>query len=392
MARDESGTTPPDDPPQPGRASVPQGLATAAAFAGRLLVIGAAVAVLAWLARTLTLVVVPVLVGILLAGAFQPPVAWAVRKGMPRWAAALVAVLTFLSAVVVVATVVGVRIADQVPQLTEQLTTAVEQAEQRLGITLPEPPGADDGGQGGEAADASGSEPSDAGSSDAPRAGDGAGATDRVESAGDEGETAASALRSAFEILAASFLMLALAFLFIKDGEAMWRWIVTKVDDEHRATVDAAGRSAWATTGAYVRGLTVVALFDAVGVGLGLLVLGVPLVLTLAALQFVLSYIPTFGALIAGAAAVVVAFVSGGLVTAALTLALVILVQQIGNDVIEPWIMGRSLSLHPAVVLVAVAAGGVLWGPPGAFLAVPLVAAGSAAGHAVWERRVDTRS
>lgn len=367
MARDESGSTPSGDRPSPAR--VPRGLATAAAFAGRLLVIAAAVAVVAWLARTLTLVVVPVLVGILLAGAFEPPVTWAVRKGMPRWAAALVAVLTFLSAVIVVATVVGVRIADEVPQLTEQLANAVGQAEERLGIALPDPPGAGEGQEEQETT---------------------AGGTSG--GVGEQTDGTASTLRRGFEVLAASFLMLALAFLFIKDGAALWQWIVAKVDPRHRDTVDIAGREAWATTGAYVRGLTVVALFDAFGVGLGLLVLGVPLVLSLAALQFVLSYIPTFGALIAGAAAVVVAFVSDGLVTAGLTLALVVLVQQIGNDVIEPWIMGRALALHPAVVLVAVASGGVLWGPPGAFLAVPLVAAGAAAGHVVWERRLEDGS
>ena len=301
-------------------------------------------------------------------------------------------------------TAVGVRINEEVPELTGQLSTAVLRVEQRLGIPLPDPPGGEGEQAEGEAGSATGSGTADGRAGQAPGAGtSGAPAGNQTEAAGGQapgGQAiggngtggAGSALMSGFEILAASFLMLALAFLVIKDGDAMWRWVVAKVDGRHRDTVDTAGRAAWATTGAYVRGLTVVALFDAVGVAVGLLVLGVPLVLTLATLQFVLSYIPTFGALIAGAAAVVVAFISGGLLTAALTLALVVLVQQIGNDVIEPWIMGRTLSLHPAVVLVAVASGGVLWGPPGAFLAVPLVAAGAAAGHVLWERRLDTGS
>ncbi|MDD9204956.1 AI-2E family transporter, partial [Georgenia sp. 10Sc9-8] len=117
------------------------------------------------------------------------------------------------------------------------------------------------------------------------------------------------------------------------------------------------------------------------GIGVGLLLLGVPLALTLALLQFVASYIPTIGAFVTGAVAVAVAFASDGLTTALLVLVLVIVVQQVGNVVIEPYVMGRSLPMNAFMVLAAVTAGGLLWGIAGALLFVPLTAAVAAAGH-----------
>jgi putative heme transporter len=193
------------------------------------------------------------------------------------------------------------------------------------------------------------------------------------------------------EILFGVFLTLALTFLFLKDGAAMWAWLMARVPPDRRATVDAAGRHAWTTTGGYMRGLTIVALFDAVGIGLALLLLGVPLVLTLAVLQFLLSYVPTIGAFVAGAVAVAVALGSEGVLTAAIVAVAAVAVQQIGNDVIEPWVMDRLIGLHPTVVLTAVTAGAVLWGIAGALLFVPLAAALTAGASVFWQRRTAAR-
>jgi predicted PurR-regulated permease PerM len=188
-------------------------------------------------------------------------------------------------------------------------------------------------------------------------------------------------------VLVGAFLTVAFAFLFLTRGPDMWQWLLGKFGGRMREDVDASGRAAWDTVGGYVRGLTIVAVFDTVGIGAGLLLLGIPLALTLAAMQFFASYIPTIGAFVAGAVAVVVAYGSGGPGTAALVLALVVVVQQIGNDVIEPWVMGSRLPLNAAMVLIAVTAGGLLWGIAGALLFVPLAAAGSAAAHELWVRR-----
>lgn len=347
---------------------VPGWLVWAGSVAWRLLVVALALLALAMLARALTPVLVPVLVALLLAGVLAPVVDRLGGRG-PSWLAPLGAVLVVLLVVVGAFASIGLRVSEQLPQLRQDLEGLLGDAAQRFGIEVP--PVLPGGNAGPSGADGGSGDSSDGASS-----GGGAGVGIATE-----------VVRVGTGVLFGFFLTLALTFLFLKDGRTMWAWVLDKVGAQSRDEVDAAGRSAWSTTGSYVRGLTVVALFDAVATGLGLLVLGVPLVATLAALQLVLSYVPTIGAFVAGAAAVLVAYASGGLTTAILVLVLVVVVQQVGNDVIEPWIFGRSIGLHPALVLVVVTAGGVLWGIAGAFLFVPLAAALSAVGHELWTRR-----
>lgn len=333
----------------------------------RLLAAAVLVWLLAELAQKLTVIVVPVAVALLLTAVFQPVVARLDRDRLPDWLVPLGVVLVLLALIVGITLAIGVRIAEQLPQLHEDFSQALSDVEERYSVQLPALPG-------------SGSSESSGGQSTS--GGDGSGGGGGVSAS-----EATSAVRLGAEILFGLFLTLALAFLFLKDGDEMWQWFVGKLGDGVRGDVDVAGRAAWDTLGTYVRGLTVVALFDAVGIGVGLLVLGVPLVLTLAALQFVASYIPTIGAFVAGGIAALVAFGTGGLATAAFVVVIAVVVQQIGNDVIEPWIMGNTLPISPAVVLIAVSVGAILWGIAGALLLVPLIAAASAAGHELWERR-----
>lgn len=345
-------------PDAPDAGGPPPWLRHSAGWVARLLVLALGLLGLALLASRLTFLVLPVAVGLLVAGVFAPVVAWTDRRRVPRWLSCLLVVLGLLAAVVGAGVLIGARVAEQLPQLRDQLGQATDQLSRTLGITLPSP--GDLGGGDGNASGQSGNGP-----------------------LGGSLTEALGVAATTFEVFVAGFLTLAFAFLFLKDGRQMWTWLLQRVPARARDDVGAGGEAAWLTLHTYVRGLTIVAAFDAVGVGLGLLVLGVPLVLTLAALQFVLSYVPTIGALLAGAVAVAVALVSGGLVTAGLVLVLVLLVQQVGNSVIEPWVMGHGLRLHPAVVLGAVTAGGLLWGIPGALLFVPLTAATAAAARAV---------
>ncbi|WP_249523229.1 AI-2E family transporter [Modestobacter marinus] len=330
--------------------AAPAWLVRAAAVGGRLLVLAVLVWLLAGFAVKLTLVLVAVLTGLLLAGVAAPAVGWASRRGVPRWVSAGAAVLLLLVVLVGAGLGLAARIASQLPQLRDALDRVSTQLSERFGTSMPSL-GDVGGGQGG------------------------AGVTELIGPA-----------RTLLEVALGVFLALALAFLFLTSGPGMWRWLLGKFGGTVREDVDAGRGAAWGTVGAYVRGLTLVALFDAVGIGLGLLLLGVPLALTLAALQFVASYIPTIGAFLAGAVAVLVAYGASGLGTAALVLGLVVLVQQIGNDVVEPYVMKNRLPINAAVVLIAVTAGGLLWGLAGALLFVPLVAAVSAAGHEVWTR------
>jgi putative heme transporter len=339
----------------PRRPEIPGWILKGGAVAWRLVAMAAAVIAVAYALRTLTVIVVPIAVALLLAGVLEPLARRLHRDRFPDWLVPLVLVLGVLGLLVAGVAGLGVRLADQLPTLRDEFSSSLQDVEDRFSVQLPDLPGSDSSGSSG-------------------------GTSGRLSDA-------AEIIRLGAEVLFGAFLTLALAFLFLKDGRDMWAWFLGKLDSRNRDEIDAAGRAAWDTLGTYVRGLTVVALIDAAGIGIGLLVLGVPLVVSLAALQFVASYVPTIGAFVAGAVAAVVAFGTGGFTTAALTVALVVVVQQIGNDVIEPWIMGRTLSIHPAVVLIAVSAGAIVWGIPGALLFVPMVAAGSAAGHVLWERR-----
>ncbi|MCZ2856986.1 AI-2E family transporter [Blastococcus sp. VKM Ac-2987] len=341
--------------PRPDRPTpqAPDWLVRTAAVGGRLLVLVVLVWLLAGFAVKVTALLVAVLVGLLIAGVVAPGVGWAGRKGVPRWLAAGGAVLLILGVLAGAAVGLGVRIAGQLPQLLDQLRSAASELSGTFGVQLP--------GTGSSSG------------SGGPGGGQGAGQL-------------LGPAQTVAEVLVAAFLSFALAFLFLVSGPDMWRWLLGKFGGRVREDVDAAGRAAWTTVGGYVRGLTIVAAFDALGIGIGLVLLGIPLALTLAAMQFLASYIPTIGAVVAGLAAVVVAYASDGLGTAALVLGLVVVVQQIGNDVIEPYVMKNRLPINAATVLVAVTAGGLLWGIPGALLFVPLTAAITAGAHEVWVR------
>lgn len=177
------------------------------------------------------------------------------------------------------------------------------------------------------------------------------------------------------EFLAGAFLFVVVLFFFLRDGRAMWAWVLARQPDAHTAMVDASGRAALGTLAAYLRGTAVIALVDATLIGLALLLLGVPLVLPLSVLVFLGAFIPVVGSAVAGSVAVVVALVTEGPVTAGLTLLAVVVVQQVEGDVLAPWVFGRALSLHPLVVLIALTGGAVLAGVLGAAVSVPLVAA-----------------
>lgn len=176
------------------------------------------------------------------------------------------------------------------------------------------------------------------------------------------------------EFLAAALLALVLMFFLLKDGPGIAQWLASRTSEGSRDRVAAAAREAWRTLGQYARGTVVIAAVDAVGVGVALVVIGVPYALPLAVVTFFAAFVPIVGATVAGALAMLVALASNGPVDALLTLAAVIAVQQAEGNLLEPLIMGRSLRLHPAVVLVAVTAGTLSAGIAGALVAVPLTA------------------
>jgi putative heme transporter len=176
------------------------------------------------------------------------------------------------------------------------------------------------------------------------------------------------------EIVTGLFVMLLSAFFILKDGPAMTKGLLARMSERRAATTGRAIEAAWRTLGHYVRGLAIVGLVDAAVIGIGLLVVGVPMVIPLAILTFFGAFFPLVGAWVAGLAAVAVAFVNGGITEALIVLAIITAVQQLEGDLVLPIVFGRTLVMHPLVILLAVAAGGIAFGIAGAFLSVPVVA------------------
>lgn len=176
------------------------------------------------------------------------------------------------------------------------------------------------------------------------------------------------------DFVAGTVLTLVVLFFYLKDGRRIWQGVASFVPAAHRDELDLLAWRSFQTIGAFLRGQLLVALVDALFIGLGLLVLGVPLVLPLAVLVFFGGLFPIIGAFVSGTVAVIVALAAEGPVTALLVLGVVLLVQQLEGHVLAPVIQGHIIALHPLVIILALTTGGVLMGILGAFLAVPVAA------------------
>jgi predicted PurR-regulated permease PerM len=192
-----------------------------------------------------------------------------------------------------------------------------------------------------------------------------------------QGKLTAGALSTATtlgELVAGFFLVLFVLFFYLRDGGHIWTFLCRLLPRRARVPAARAGYYAWHTLVSYVRATVVVALVDAVGIGIGLAVLGVPLAIPLAALVFLGAFIPVVGATLSGVVAVLVALVTVGPVKALIILAVVIGVQQLEGHVLQPLIMGRAVALHPLAVILSIATGVVAAGIVGGLVAVPLLA------------------
>ncbi len=329
---------------------VPRGVRIAAAWAWRFLVLAAAALVIFRVVSMLRLVVIPVVVSLLLAALLQPAVARLKAEGVPRTLSTVIVLITGIAAVAGVLTVVIQAFVAGFPDLSDQVRQGIGEIRNWLvegPLNL-----------------------SNAQLDEAVQAGQDA-ITDNQDllTAG-----AVSTATTLGHVLTGFFLVLFTTFFFLKDGRAIWSFLVRLLPRSAREAVDQAGEYSWRTLIAYVRATVLVAFVDAVGIGLAVYLIGVPLALPLAALVFLGSFIPVVGATLSGAVAVLVALVAKGPVAALLVLAAVIAVQQLEGHVLQPLLLGRAVALHPLGVIVALAAGVVLGGIVGALVAVPLVA------------------
>ncbi|MFG2138353.1 AI-2E family transporter [Streptomyces sp. NPDC048650] len=185
--------------------------------------------------------------------------------------------------------------------------------------------------------------------------------------------TALSGVNRVVEVLTVAVLALFCSIFFLHSGERMWRWFGDQLPAGRRRPVHAAGCAAWTTFTGYTRGIVLVAAINAVLVGTALFVLGVPLALPLAVLEFFAAFIPLVGSPVALAIAAVVALAAKGPLVAVIVILLIVVIGQIEGHVLHPLVMSRAVRLHPVVVALSVICGAVTAGVSGAVVAVPLV-------------------
>jgi predicted PurR-regulated permease PerM len=176
------------------------------------------------------------------------------------------------------------------------------------------------------------------------------------------------------EIVTGALLVLFTLIFLLHGGRNIFAFVTKIFPGPVRERVRDAGRAGFHSLVGYVRATFLVALVDAIGIGTGVAIMGVPLALPLASLVFLGAFVPLVGAVVAGTLAVVVALLAKGFVYALITLGLIIAVQQLEGHVLQPLVMGRAVSIHPLAIVLAIAAGGVLAGIVGALLAVPTLA------------------
>lgn len=332
------------EPPE----GVPRGLVVAAAIAWRVLVLVVAVLAVGWAAGKLLLVVMPVVIALLLSTLLVPLAARLREPGMhPRWAA-LLAVVAGLAVLAIALTLI-------VPPFVSELGkvgTNVEAGSREAGKLL---------------------RPLGVSQADVDKTID-SGVNSLKGSGGKKlaGGAVTGAL-AALNLLAALLLTLVLTFFFVKDGRVLWGWIAG-LFGRHRPAAEELGERVWGVLTAYVHGIALVALVDATLIGLTLLLVGVPLAMPLTVMTFLASFFPVVGAVVIGLAAVLVALVAKGTLAAAIVAVAILVVQQLDGNIMQPLLVGRTLQLHPVVILLALTAGGVIAGLVGAFLAVPLAA------------------
>ncbi len=329
---------------------IPRGVRVAAAWSWRLILFVLTAYVLLKLISLLRVVLIPVAIALLLAALFQPFAAWLNRHGVQRsLAAGLVLVgsllLVFGAVALIAQTVIGQvsGLSTQVRQGLDEvrvwlargplhisqahLTNAIDSLQKRIGAS--------------------------------------------------QGALTSGALNTATTVgeLATGFLLVLFTlFFFLRDGATIWRFLCRLLPRPARVPVARAGHYAWFTLVSYVRATVLVAFVDALGVGIGLALLRIPLALPMAALVFLGAFIPVIGAILSGALAVLIALVTHGPVSALAVIGLLIAVGQLEGHVLQPLIMGRAVALHPLAVVLAIATGVVVAGIVGGLVAVPLLA------------------
>lgn len=335
--------------------AIPAGMRIAGAWSWRILALAGVIALLIFLIIQLRLIVVPFLVAILLASLLVPFAQWLQRHRWPKWLAVVVAEVGLIGVISGLVYLIVTQVISGFPDIRDRsaafydgfkgmlLDSPLHLTETQINEYL-------------------------------------AGAWKAFQEDGNVLLSGAlSAGSSIGHVLAGILLVLFATLFFLIDGRRIWDWTVRLFPRKARPAVNGAGHAGWRTLTQFVKVQIFVAFIDAVGIGLGAWILGLfyggfPLVLPIAIAVFLGSFIPVIGAVLTGTLAVFVALVYLGAWPAVIMLAIVLAVQQLEGHVLQPFIMGNAVKVHPLAVVFAVAAGGFLAGIAGALFAVPVIA------------------
>ncbi|GAA1231496.1 AI-2E family transporter [Pseudonocardia alaniniphila] len=347
--------------------AIGEGLTWAARWSLRVILVAAGAFLIWTVIGLLWSVIFPVILAVIITTVLWPPTSWLRKHGFPP---ALASATVLLAGMVVLAgliTLIATSVAGSVPEITRSASSGLTAIQQWLA---------------------------------GPQVDFARGELDAVlqnittqlqQSLSTITTGVLAGLGSVASGVVTALLTLVLVFLFLKDGPRFLPWLLGVAGEGAGSHLAEVLRRVWKTVSDFIRVQAIVALVDSVLIGLGLVILGVPLAVPLAVITFIGAFIPIVGAIVAGALGVLVALVSNGFTTALIVLAIIVAVQQLEGNVMQPILQGRSLRLHAAVVLLAVTAGGTLFGIAGAFLSVPVAAAGAVVLRYLSER-IDARA
>lgn len=327
----------------------PYALRFSAAWAWRLLLVVALVYVFLQLFALLSVVLVPVIIGLLLSAAASPMVDRLQGWGLPRGLATLLTILAGIVAIVALITLVAQQFSSGFGDLRSSFDDSLDKlTDYLINLGLSQHQLDDFFGRVRDAVSGSGQ--------------------------GNVSGTVLKASTTAGHLLAGLFIALFTTSFLTYDGRGIWRWFVRLFPEPARDRVHGSGEKAWAVLTAYVRATVVIAFTDAVGISLIALVLGLEFVLPIGVLVFIGAFIPVVGAFVSGIAAVAVALVTVGPVTALIMFGGVLAIQQLEGHVLQPFLMGRFVRVHPLAIVLVIAIGALSAGIFGALIAVPLTA------------------
>jgi putative heme transporter len=330
-------------------ASVSPGVRIASEWTWRLGIVAVGIYLLSRVFAEFADILIPVMIALLLTAVLYPAVV-ALATVLPRGLASFVALIGTLLVVVALFALVGQQTVNGFPELRDQAVEGLTKVEDWLATS--------------------------------PLHLSSAKLSTYVDQAGSAASknkstivTGALGVASTASHLAEGFFITMFStFFFLYSGQRIWAWLLRMFPRAARSPLDDAARSGWVTLTHYVRATLIVALVDGVGIGAGAALLGVPLALPLGVIVFLGAFVPVVGAVLTGLLAVLVALVANGPFIALAVLGVVIAVNQLEAHVMQPFLLGRAVSVHPLAVILAIATGASLAGIVGALFAVPVAA------------------